>query len=573
MKRVCLIVLINLVVVYSMFAGVEFGTYAKVGASIRSDVVTNDIRIWSLEQGSPYGNFEINLQGAAAPGINFWTIYKSSFNSTYSSGGYLPESLYLGRGDVAAQIQFWQKWGEAVFFYNQGWRVNMYQPLLQFSAGVGTAQNSGVFARIPNIFGSGFEFKATLIDYANEINEKSAQENKNETAIVFRISRYDIKDPIGNTFGIGSTGGFLIYQLPRNTNDWSVYVEDSWKKGQYNVLGLDLSYGGSIPGFSGFSFNLSGEVGRSFAPENINLPAPSGWNESDWMLNRFIFGDSNAIVYKYVIKIGYDNPRLIGGIEFTFSSVGLQPNFRQYLGGNADPASGRQNDYFEQFVQISYAFPVKFVNIKSYMKYSHNYDWPIWTDSEGKQHDDYNIWQFLFQEKMVSKNASHYLEWITELYASFKGGVKFIGELQQYFGRDYLLQVGSTNWFRHLVLSLDFENEFAKIRPMLKLFNLQDPNKFFLGFGLESTVNLLSWVKFYSRLGVMRGYQERVSRSGALSWTSFFGQLQVYPAPNTRVLLSYGNGGHMDAGLVGDVDFVRGAETENRVNVEAEMYF
>lgn len=571
MRKIFLVLVVLFVGSAFVFGGVEFGTYAKIGFSTKSDIVTNEIRLWSLDIGSPYGNFEINLQGAAAPGVNFWTIFKSFFNSTYSSGGYL--FSYLGAYDFSSHIQFWQKWGEAVFFYNQGWRVNMYQPLLQFAGGVGTGHNGGVHVRFPNVFGSGFEFKATLIDYANEILEKTAEENKNETALVFRVARYDVKDPIGNMLSVGVTGGFVIYQLPRRTNDWSFYVEESWRKGQYNVLGMDLGYGGGIPGVPGLSFNLSGEVGRSFAPENIDLPIPSGWSESDWMLHRFVFGDNEALVYKFVAKVGYDNPRLIGGIEFTYTTVGLQTNFRQYLGGNADPASGRQYDYFEQFVQVSYAFPVKFVNIKSYMKYAHNYDWPVWTDPEGKQHDDYNIWQFLFQEKMVSKNASHYLEWITELYAAFKGGVKFIGELQQFFGRDYLFQVGSTNWFRHLVFSLDFENEFAKLRPMVKLFNLQDAERFFLGFGLESTVNILSWVKFYSRLGVMRGYQERVSRSGNLSWTSFFGQLQIYPASNTKIMLSYGSGGHMDAGLVGDVDFVRGAETEHRVNVEAEMYF
>lgn len=571
MRKIFLVVLGILVSVSLGFSGIEFGTYTKLGMTIDSSVVTNDIRLWSISSGSPYGNFEINLQGAAAPGINFWSIFKSSFSSTYSSGGYI--SSYLGTYDFSSHIQFWQKWGEAVFFLNQGWRVNMYQPLLQFAAGVGTGNNAGIHARIPNIFGSGFEFKSTLIDYANEIIEKSVQENKNETAITYRISRYDIKDFIGNTIGIGTTGGFVLYQLPRNTNDWNVYVEESWKKGQYNVLGLDFNYTGGIPGIKGFSFNISGELGRSFAPESVNLPAPEGVSESDWMFQRFILGDSNSMVYKFVVKLGYDEPKSIGGVEFTYSVVGLQPNFRQYLGGSADPASGRQSDYFEQFVQISYAFPVKFVNIKSYMKYTHNYEWDVWVSSDGTTHDDYNIWQFLFQEKMESKNSSHYLEWITELYASFKGGVKLIAELQQYFGRDYLLQIGPTDWFRHLVFSMDFENEFAKIRPMTKLFNLQNTDKFFVGFGLESTVNILSWIKFYSRLGVMRGYQERVSRSGNLAWTSFFGQLQVYPAGNTRVLISYGNGGDMDTGLVGDVDFVRGAETENRINIEAEMYF
>lgn len=571
MKRFCLGVLIIVLSVSCVFAGVEFGTYAKLGTTINSAIITNNIRLWSIDSGSPYGNFEINLQGAAASGINFWTIFKSSFGGTYLSGGYL--SSYLGTYDFASHIQFWQKWGEAVFFYNEGWRVNMYQPLLQFSADVGTGNDAGVHSRIPNIFGSGFEFKTTLIDYANELIEKSVVENKNETLLMYRISRYDIKDPIGNNIGIGSTGGFLVYQLSRNTNDWNVYVENSWKKGQYNVLGLDIAYTGSIPFVKGLSFNLSGEVGRSFAPESINLPVPDGWTEGDWMLHRFLLGDNNSLVYKFVGKIGYDDPKAIGGIEFTYSVVGLQPNYRQYLGGSTDPASGRQYDYFEQFVQLSYAFPVKFVNLKSYMKYSHNYEWDVWVDTDGKQHDDYNIWQFLFQESMVSKNTSHYLEWISELYVAFKGGVKLIGELQQYFGRDYLLQIDPKGWFRHLVLSLDFENEFAKIRPMLKMFNLQDTERFFLGFGLESTVNILSWVKFYSRLGVMRGYQERVSRSGNLAWSSFFGQLQIYPAGNTRVMISYGNGGDMDTGLVGDVDFVKGAETENKINVEAEMYF
>lgn len=570
MKRV-LILFFVLVMVGFSFAGVEFGTYAKVGTSINSSVVTNDIRLWSLDTGSPYGNFELNLQGAAAAGINFWTIFKSSFNSGYASGGYI--SSYLGAYDFASHIQFWQKWGEAVFFLNEGWRVNMYQPLLQFANSVGTANGGGIYARLPNIFGTGFEFKSTLIDYANELIEKSAQENKNESAISFRISRYDIKDFLNNNIGIGVTGAFLIYQISRNTNDWNIYVQDSWMKGQYNVLGVDANYTGGIPGIPGFSFNLSGEVGRSFAPENVSLPVPEGWSESDWMTHRFLLGDDDALVYKVVTKLGYDNPKVVGGIEFTYSVVGLQPNYRQYLGGAADPASGRSSDYFEQFVQLAYAFPIKFVNLKSYMKYVHNYDWDVWVDSSGVKHDDYNIWQFLFQDKMVSKNASHYLEWITELYASFKGGVKFIGEFQQYFGRDYLLQVDPETWFRHLVLSLDFENEFAKIRPMVKFFNLQDPNKSFLGFGVESTVNILSWVKFYSRLGVMRGYQERVSLSGNLSWTSFFGQLQIYPAGNTRVLITYGNGGDMDTGLVGDVDFVRGAETANKISIEAEMYF
>ncbi|MEN2998608.1 MAG: hypothetical protein ABDH28_06205 [Brevinematia bacterium] len=571
MKRVILVVLGIVGCISFVFAGVEFGTYARIGMEINSSVVTNDVRLWSIDANSPYGNFELNLQGAAASGINFWTIFKSSFNSTYSSGGYL--SSYLGSYDFASHVQFWQKWGEAVFFYNEGWRVNMYQPLLQFSAGVGTGYNAGIHIRLPNFLGSGFEFKTTFIDYANEVLEKSFQENKNETLLMYRIARYDIKDPLGNNFGIGTTGGFLLYQLPRLSDNWSLYVEESWKKGQYNVLGLDLSYSGSIPFVRGLSFNLSGEVGRSFAPENISLPVPVGWTESDWMLHRFLLGDDNAMVYKFVSKIGYDAPATIGGIELTYVVVGLQPNYRQYLGGNADPGSGRQYDYFEQFIQISYAFPVKFVNIKSYLKYCHSYDWPVWVGSDGKEHNDYNIWQFLFQEKMESKNTSHYLEWVSELYASFKGGVKFIGEFQQYFGRDYLDQVNSTNWFRHLVFSLDFEDEFAKLRPMVKMFNLQDLEKFFIGFGVEATVNLLSWIKFYSRLGVMRGYQERVSRSGNLAWTSFFGQLQIYPANNAKIFISYGNGGDMDKGLVGDPDFVKGAEIDNRVRIEAEMYF
>ena len=572
MRKLILVMVFVFSFYFLGFSGVEFGTYTRIGLNVNSSLITNDIRIWYVDPSSPYGNFEINLNAAAAPGVNFWTIFKTGFGSTYSSGGYI--SSYLGAYDFSSHVQFWQKWGEAVMFYNEGWRINMYQPLLQFSSDVGTDKDGGVYSRIPNIFGTGFEFKATLIDYANELVEKSVGENKNETALVFRISKYDIKDPLGNTLGIGSTGGFLLYQLPRNTNDWNVYVEDSWKKGQYNVLGLDLSYSGGIPGIRGLSFNLSGEVGRSFAPESVSLPVPEGWNESDWMLHRFLLGDNESLVYKFVGKVGYDDPKTIGGVEFTYSVVSLQTNFRQYLGGSVDPASGRQRDYFEQFAQLSYAFPVKFVNVKSYMKYVHNYDWDVWEDSKGIKHDDYNIWQFLFQEKMVSKNPSHYLEWITEIYASFKGGVKFIGELQQYFGRDYLNQIDLEGWFRHLVLSLDFENEFAKIRPMAKLFNLQNiEEKFFLGFGLEITVNILSWVKFYSRLGVMRGNQERVSRSGYIAWTSFFGQLQFYPAGNAKIFLSYGEGNDMNTGLVGDVDFVRGAETDNKINITGEMYF
>jgi len=107
---------------------------------------------------------------------------------------------------------------------------------------------------------------------------------------------------------------------------------------------------------------------------------------------------------------------------------------------------------------------------------------------------------------------------------------------------------------------------------MAKIFNLQEPEKTFVGFGIESTVNITSWLKFYTRLGVMRGYYERLSRSGNISWSSFYGELQAYPAANTKVVLRYGNGGDMDKGI-GDFDFVNGAETQNLINIEAEMYF
>jgi hypothetical protein len=572
-KKIFVLAILFLSFAYFGYAGVEFGTYMKVGSTINGNKVTNDILLWSLNTDSPYGNFEIQANAAAAPGINFWSIFKSSVSVGYVSGGYIANSSYLADYDFASHVQFWQKWGEMVFFYNESWRINMYQPLLQFSLSVGTGNNGGIHTRLPNFLGSGFEFKFTLIDYANELLEKSAQEPKNETALTFRFSRYDIKEPLlDGTLGVGVTGGFELYQLPRNTNDYDYYVSNSWEKGQYNVLGLDLSYSGSLKWVPGLSYSLMGEVGRSFAPENVPNVVPDGWTKDDWMFHRFVLGDVDSLVYKISAKISYDQPKTIGGIEITYSVVSLQTNFYQYLGGAADPASGRQRDYFEQFIQLSYAFPVKFVNLKSYMKYTHNYDFPAWVDSDGVRHDDYNIWQFLLQEKMASKNSSHYLEWISELYAVFKGGVKGIITFEQYFGRDYLLQVGPTNWFRHLSFALDFENEFAKLKPMAKIFNLQEPEKTFVGFGIESTVNITSWLKFYTRLGVMRGYYERVSGSGNISWSSFYGELQVYPAANTRVVLRYGNDVDMDRG-VGDNDFVGGAETQNLIKIEAEMYF
>jgi len=572
-RRIFILVVLFLGIVCVGYAGVEFGTYMKVGANIESMEITNDVLLWNLSGGSPYGNFEIQAIAAAAPGVNFWSIFKSSVSGGYVFGGYTADSSYLANYDFASHVQFWQKWGELVLFYNAGWRVNMYQPLLQFAGGVGTGNNAGIHGRFPDFLGSGFEFKFTLIDYANELLEKSAQEPKNETALTFRFSKYDIKEPLlEGTIGVGVTGGFELYQLPRRTNDYDYYVSESWEKGQYNVLGADFSYSGSLRWVPGLSYSFLGEVGRSFAPESAPNVVPDGWTKDDWMLHRFLLGDVDSLVYKVVAKISYDQPKTIGGIEITYSVVALQTNFYQYLGGAADPASGRQRDYFEQFIQFSYAFPVKFVNLKSYMKYVHNYDFPAWIDDEGVLHDDYNIWQFLFQEKMASKNASHYLEWISELYVVFKGGVKGIISFDQYFGRDYLLQIGSTNWFRHLSFALDFENEFAKIKPMAKVFNLQEAEKTFVGFGIESTVNITSWLKFYTRLGVMRGYYERVSRSGNTSWSSFYGELQVYPAGNTRVVVRYGNGGDMDRGI-GDFDFVNGAETQNSVNIEAEMYF
>ncbi len=564
MKRF-LVILFVVGVVFNAFSAMEFGTYLSSGATIIGFDTTNNITLWNPDTSSPYLGFQLKISGAAAPGINYWAFYQNYFNANLLSGSYLKDGSFLGSGGgFNTHVQFWQKWGELVLFLNENWRINMYQPFLRFSDSVGSDNAVGVHGRFWNLFGSGAEFKFTLMDYKNELFESSVSENKNETAFIFRLAKDDF-DISGIKIALGTTVGFAWYQRPRQTSNYNEYIEKSWREGQYNVAGVNAGVSG---GFGIFSFNIGGEVGRSFAPDQFPVP-------DEEMTTRFLLGNTNSLVYKISTKLGVNEPKTIGGIELTYIVTGLQPSYRQYLGGVVDPSSGKAFNYFEEFLQFTYALPLKIVNLKSYLKYYHPYKFDPWTDFDGIEHNDYYLIQFLTQRKMLIKSSGHGLDWISELYAEFKGGVKSIIELEQYYGFDYLGFQSFENWIRHIAFKLNFENQFARIIPMIKFFNFDKPEKSFYGFGLESTVNILSWLKFYSRFGFMSGNLSEgiISESGLISWTSFFGQLQIYPANNTRILVEYGDGSDMDNNLIADSGIVKGSETGKRINIFAEMYF
>ncbi len=531
MKRV-LGVLLSVVLFSSVSWGfLDMGVYSEFYASYSkwSD------GFWKIDQGA--GNlqsyFELKFNGAYA-GWNFWTkagatVYRGSTSDSLSSW------------EAHIQKRSEGKTGYEVVFYMNESRLWLEQPLLSFTGSVGdSSTKAGVYWNLWNYWG--LYFKGFLIDYKDD-DKITSWGTKHETGFGNRITTSLNLGDI--TMNLGTTWIFELYRH----NDESITpvwgYETNRINGLYRAIGADVSITVPLTFLPGSSFFFATEVGNSYSPENMS----STYEEDVSRWKMFLRGDDKSYIYKTVLKLGLSTD--LGNFSIDSYIYGAQPNWMSYLGGAG-------NNWFEEFFQITYMFPIKAIDFKSYIKYSHVYDWP---------QEDFHVWGY----DKPNFDTDQTLEVGSEVNIEFKKGFRFKVFNQKVEGKDYLQSKG---YWDHLLAEMTVENEFARIKPQFKIYYLGDDERQMTAYGLETLVNITDWLKFYARYALVNGSQVYKSQNGHDSWQNFFGQLQVYPANNTQIFLEYGDGGGTDNDLVNDADLIKnGLESVNKIKLTTKFWF
>jgi hypothetical protein len=298
---------------------------------------------------------------------------------------------------------------------------------------------------------------------------------------------------------------------------------------------------------------------------NANITLPAGINvflglefnhlDEAWrgsVTNKPFLGAIDAIAYRFELKSTF--PTMAGNFNLNGSIM--------YKGKNYDADAqfgGTGGNWFEEFFQFLYSFPLKMIDFEFNMKYAHpvyatiakfgspvlptktivNTNW-VW---------GYNIWDYTEGVYGTGQVLAYY----AKLSVQFKKGIKFFASYIVYKPGSIELWGGNNKYDDNkdndaLFFELKFENETGKINLQYKIYRAfyDDPAYRIEAGGLELVANISSQLKLYSRVLLMNSGGAILTSSGSSTWWNYFGQIQYYPVNNMGIFLEFGNGGDSD---------------------------
>lgn len=339
-------------------------------------------------------------------------------------------------------------------------------------------------------------------------------------------SRLDYNYKLGELMsgGIGMTGSLKRWRAMSNN-----YVSGLALDASANIL------------ISGANLYLGSEIAR--------LDEPFRGPETNGSL-AFLTGanDGYAWFAKGVLTIPTDFGNFSINSYIQFQAKNFDAN---------DQFNGTGPNWYEEFYQFNYQFPLKAIDFSFQVKYGHpiypgsvqlgNPDSPTQVLSNTNWSWGDHFWDYYNSEPTYG--TGQFLEYYTKLTIQFKQGIRFITSYQ-YF------ESGNTKLWKDsidddydndaLKLDLNFENEVGKIDLQYKIYRLTypDPRYRIDAGGLELVANITRGLKYYSRLLLVNsGGGVEGATSGSTSWWNYFGQIQYNPIPNLSIFLEYGNGG------------------------------
>ena len=350
------------------------------------------------------------------------------------------------------------------------------------------------------------------------------------------------KDVNNNYFGTRFDGPYKIGKII--SGSWgATFAIKRWKavsNNTVNALAADVNANIILP--NSINVFLGLEVARMDEP----------WRGA--LSNTFFIGAIQGWAYRLEAKASLPTA---GG------NFGLNTYFL-YQGKNFDAndqLAGTGANWFEEFFQFTYAFPLKMIDFEFNVKYGH----PVYVAS-GKLGDPNNptstvsqtdwIWGYHFWEYNEAVfGTGQVLQYFAKLNIQFKKGVKFYTSYTVFkpgsielWGSDSSKKYDDAHDNDALFFELRFENETGKINVQYKIFRpfYEDPIYRIDVAGLELVVNISSQLKLYSRILLMNSGGKVLSSSGSTTWWNYFGQIQYYPVNNLGIYLEFGNGGDSD---------------------------
>ena len=533
MRKVILMLAVLLVVIgYGSIFGSKLNltTYANSEFMLKPDSTDT----WRMEDGTqnkyPSTMFELKLD------INIDSLFSIFMKtSTYNvldkktvPGGFSIADLHLTfKKDMGG------KGMEVIAYRRETGYFWLDQPLLRFTDDNDSwaypdndnkganGMLSGIYFNIWNMFGLNL-VKGFIIS-RGWLNPVIPEEGESIGAAL-RLR----KDLLGGNLKIGATGVFTRrISDPANTND---LVPPS-----HRVAGFDID----IKPVSPVQFVFEGGVGD--------------YDED----NRTNYSASQFYTFKTELRSTLDL-KSFGVLSLLGSVLYVDDGFPNWRGNT--PGGG---NFYEEAVEINYAFPLKAINLKQVFKLNHKVT--------GWSKDNFHLWNYSFDPL----NESYY-ESYSELYVEFKNGFKFKSYYKHFEGGEYVYGIVRGVW-RHLLFQLEVENKFSKIKPQVLLLNFDNSDYRAFGYGGEVLINITDKVKFFTRFALMQGSKNSyyASNEGKSNWGTFFAELQFFEVlPNTKFFITFGNGDHTNDDLVNDKNdgILNGRVLEKRLKFFLEFW-
>jgi len=243
----------------------------------------------------------------------------------------------------------------------------------------------------------------------------------------------------------------------------------------------------------------------------------------------------------------------LGQTGFLFSYYRVDEEYGNWKGNHID---GYDKNREIGKVEWYYNFPLKAIFFKEAFTYSHALD-------DGSTYGEFTV--------IGDSYFEHYLE----MYIEFINGFKFKTYYKYIEGADSTR--GTRGKWKNLLFQLEVENEFAKIKPMVKLLNVGNEDAFAIAYGAEVLINLSDNIKFYSRFAMVAGSKDPdyfKSLEGKKNWATFFAEIQFLKVfSNTDVYFTFGNGDDTNDDLVNDKSgILSGNSTEKRFNINLKFW-
>jgi len=348
------------------------------------------------------------------------------------------------------------------------------------------------------------------------------------------------KDINDNYFGTRFDGGYKLNKFFTGSLGFTFSMKRWQAKSNNSVLG--------------FGYDVNANI---ILPASINLFMGLEFNHIDeaWrgpLSNTPFLGAIDGFAYRFEFKSSF--PTLAGNFNLNGSIM--------YKGKNYDADAqfgGTGGNWFEEFIQLLYAFPLKMIDFEFNIKYGH----PVYATSAKLGSPSvptsiiantpwlwgYHIWDYREGVYTTGQVFNYY----TKLSVQFKKGIKFFASYVLYMPGSIELWGGNNKYDDNkkndaLFFELKFENETGKINLQYKIYRAfyDDPTYRIEAGGLELVANITPQIKLYSRILLMNSGGAILTASGSSTWWNYFGQIQYYPVNNMGIFLEFGNGGDSD---------------------------